>query len=65
MVKAKMAIVNPADIEVSLTMTMKLKEWKELKEQMNSDRWPSCDLTGKISEIVRQIDKVYYPEASQ
>ncbi len=57
-------IVDPAEVEMELTLTMRLKEWKELQEQLNKD-WPSCDLSSKITDMVVQAYKCFWPNSEE
>ena len=54
----KMTVVNQDKIDISLKMTMNLKEWKSLAKQL-ADTWPSSDLSRAINELVWEIDREY------
>jgi hypothetical protein len=52
---------KPEDIEFSLTLTMKLKDWLQLREQLSSD-YPSWRVGSEISDMVMQAKTVFFPE---
>ena len=54
----KMTIVNRDKIDISLNMTMNLKEWKYFANQLE-EKWPSSDLSRAINELVWKIDRDY------
>ena len=60
--RTKMKVINPADFEVELTMTMKLREWTQLAEHIDRDHWPASDLWAAITDMVSQIDETYQPK---
>lgn len=57
--KALARVTAPNDVEVSITFTMPLAQWKKLREQMNTadhpTRNPMWELTRKIQETVSGI----------
>ena len=57
----KLEVINPDVIEMKLSITMRIKEWRLLKEQL-SNKWPSYDLSGEISDIIRQAESTFYPK---
>lgn len=61
---AFMEIKNPDSIEVSLTLTMKLKDWKELREQL-PEKWPAWDIGSAITDMVRQAEVRFYPKGQE
>jgi hypothetical protein len=50
---AKFEAIN--SIDVTMTVTMSLGEWKELEQQLEHS-WPACDLKYAIRELVRKAD---------
>ena len=59
--KAHMKITDPDRIEVTLTVTMPLKTWKELREQLSKDH-PSWEFGSKITDMVYQINEHFTPK---
>jgi hypothetical protein len=49
-------IEKPEDIDLTLTVTMSLREWRVLKDQMTSDH-PSWKLRGLIGDAVRKAEQ--------
>jgi len=64
MSKYDMKVVNANTIELQLTVTMPLSQWRELKSQMG-DKWPSWDFARAIGDMIRQAEKHFYPEQKQ
>lgn len=52
---------NPDKIEMTLSLTMSLYEWKQLKAQM-SNEWPSWEIGGKIRSMIDQASTSFYPQ---
>jgi hypothetical protein len=50
---------KPDEIELTLTLTMTLDQWKRLKEQIPHE-WPSSDIKSKIYDLVRQAERHFY-----
>ncbi len=47
-----------------LTITMGLKSWKELRNQLINE-WPSSDLSRDIANLVGQAEKHFYLEKEE
>ncbi len=67
--KSTMVVEAPGEIEFTLSLTMPLKTWMHLREQLPRDgSWPSSDLRYAINDMVRQAQEKFYPapqEAAQ
>jgi len=46
---------NPDAVEVTLRLTMPVKQWKELNAQL-VHAWPSWDLSRLINDLTRQVE---------
>ncbi len=57
--KARFMIEKPDDIECTMKITMTVKEWVELRDQLNS-KWPSARLGQAITSVVTEARKTYY-----
>ncbi len=57
--KACFAIENPKEIECTLKITMSMKEWETLQDQLET-KWPSWCLSQAITHMVQEVKKVYY-----
>lgn len=51
---------KPGDIEYTLTVTMKAKDWETFREQLNSS-WPSWEFARQVNDILAQARKIYWP----
>ena len=60
--KTKLEVENPKDIEFTLTMTMKLKDWEELRDSL-AQQWPASDLSRAITDMTYAAGKNFYPES--
>jgi 4-hydroxy-3-methylbut-2-en-1-yl diphosphate synthase IspG/GcpE len=61
--KAMTKIANPEDFEVTITLSMKMSELRQLRE-MNAENEKAChyplsELTKQLRETCEQIDRVY------
>ncbi len=53
-------VENPDDVVITLTVSMKLPEWKELKDQQ-MEKWPSSSFKSTIGDLIRKADLHFYP----
>ena len=60
--KARMSLTEPREIEASLTITMKVKEWEQLRDQLNGS-WPSWKLSAHITDLLSQVRRIVYPKS--
>lgn len=59
MMRARLKCENPDDIEFTMTITMRAKEWETLREQLKSG-YPSLKLASHISDLLGQARKIYW-----
>ena len=59
--KTQMTVTKPDDIEIELSITMKLGKWRNLQKQLTDD-YPSWDLSAKITDMIYQAQKNFYPK---
>ena len=52
---------NEYQNEIELSVTMNLGKWKQLKKQL-TDNYPSWDLSAKITDMIYQAEKNFYPK---
>lgn len=45
------------DVDLSITVTMKLKEWRELHDQLPKE-WPAFKVGGLIADAVYKVTKL-------
>jgi hypothetical protein len=57
--KAIFNVENPNDVEFTLTITMRLGDWKRLKEQLGRD-YPAWRLGRAIVDMVQQAGAHFY-----
>jgi hypothetical protein len=62
--KARLKCEHPEDIEFTVTITMKAKEWKDFREQL-TNVWPSSWLASRISDLLAQAQRIYWSESEQ
>jgi hypothetical protein len=56
-----MKATNPEDIEFTVSITMSMKQWRDLQAQLPS-KWPSIDLYNAIQHIINQAKRSYIPK---
>jgi thymidylate synthase ThyX len=54
--KTQMRIEEPEQTQCTLLITMTLKEWGNLRDQL-SNKWPSCNLASAIIDMVYRLRK--------
>jgi len=59
--KSRMMVENPDDVEVTIKMTMRVKDWAELRDQL-ANAYPAWELSSHINSMLSQIRKIVYPE---
>jgi hypothetical protein len=59
--KTTFTTTKPDDIEMTLTVTMSLKHWNDLRALLPED-WPAWELRGAITDMVVQANKTFYPK---
>ena len=59
--RAKFFLTNPMDREFTIQMTMPLKEWVALRDQLQVGKWPSSQMSGAINEVVSAGQKFFEP----
>lgn len=59
-----MKVENPDSVTVTLSLTMTLKEWQELRDQLTND-WPSWRVSGDINNMLGQVRQTFYPAPSK
>ncbi len=58
--KAIFMIENPSEIEATMKITMTLKKWEELRQQLGKS-YPSWKLSAMITDLLAQANNVYCP----
>ena len=57
--RARFLIESPDEIEATMKITMTVKEWTELRDQL-AEKWPSSRLSRAITNVLSEARKVYY-----
>lgn len=57
--KARFMIEEPGEIQATMKITMAVKEWEELRDQL-AQKWPSSRLHSAITSVIIEARKVYY-----
>jgi len=59
--KTHMKATDPNKMEFTLEITMTLKDWRELDDQL-STAYPSWELASRITDMVQQATQHFTPE---
>ena len=59
--KSRMHIESPDTVEATIKITMSLKDWADLRDQLNG-RWPSSELANTITDLLGQMRRIVYPK---
>ena len=62
--KARFQSTNPDEIEFSLTVTMPLKEWKEVRRHLQG-AWPSWELGQAIADMIITANSTFFPKETE
>jgi hypothetical protein len=63
-VKASFKIENPEDVDCTLTLTMKVRDWEDLCRCVSSE-WPGWKVRGIVRDLVAEARKSVYPPRSE
>ena len=59
--RARFMFENPQEIEATMKLTMSVKEWEDLRDQL-CEKWPSSRLSSCLTDLVAAARKVAYEE---
>jgi len=59
--KARFMIESPGEIEATMKITMPVKEWEDLRDQLQN-HWPSSRLSGAITSLLSEARRVIYAD---
>jgi hypothetical protein len=62
--KAKFEATDPEEMEFTMTVTMTLHEWQQLRVQCKND-YPGFRLSSVISDMVVQANQAYWPNENR
>lgn len=57
--KARYMIESPQEIEATMKITMTVKEWEDLRDQLEN-KWPSSRLSSAITSVLMDARRVVY-----
>ena len=58
--KIRYMLESPGLIEATMKITMTVKEWEELRDQL-TEKWPSSRLSSAITSVLSDARKTIYP----
>ncbi len=61
--KAKFEVTKPQEMEFTMTITMTLNEWEQLRKQCHNE-YPGFKLSAHISEMVVLAHKTLQPHSA-
>ncbi len=53
--KYALVVENPDDVEVSITFTMTLRDWKYVYRDTNFNRVPAAEVRQTINNVIEQV----------
>lgn len=59
--QTNLRVSNANAIELTLTVTMSLGEWKKLNGQLDVGEYPACSIESKIREMDSLAEKNFFP----
>lgn len=63
-IDAQFAISNPDEVNGTMTITMKIKQWREIAEALSSDRYEEWPLRSAIVDLIRTAQTRFSAEQS-
>lgn len=60
--RAVFKIVNPDEVEATITVTATIKDWRALRGQLTNGAWPSWKFSSAITDAIRQAEAKFYGE---
>ena len=57
MAKTRFSLDNPDELSATLTHTLLIGEWKQLREQLDNSKWPAVDFIREISAVIAAAEK--------
>jgi hypothetical protein len=64
MFQAQFMIENPLEITATMKVTMTVKEWEELRDQLEN-KWPASRLSLAITSLLSEARRVIYAEEKE
>lgn len=61
MMSARMMVEKPEELEMTLKLTMPMKDWESLRDQLTR-AYPSWKLSGAITEMLARARKIYFAQ---
>jgi len=56
-------VMQPDDIKCTLSFTMRLSEWKQIKKTLSSNsHYAELQVMNEISDLVCQLEKTFYSD---
>lgn len=52
-IDASFRIANPDDVTATMTITMKIKQWREIADALSADKYEQWPLRAAIMDLVR------------
>jgi hypothetical protein len=62
--QGKFQIEDPKKIVATLTLTTSIKEWCELRDQLQH-KWPSSDLVYLIDDVLSKAQKIFWADVKE
>lgn len=59
--KSRFKFEKPDEIEGTMTITMSVKDWCELRDQLQT-KWPSWELAQQINSLLAQARQILWVE---
>jgi hypothetical protein len=63
--ETKLKVENPDTVKLTLAVTLSLREWKMLREQINHETtypYPKCDFVSAIYELTNKAETYFAPD---
>lgn len=63
MIEASFKLADPNEVRATLSVTMTLRDWSKLDDQIGGTSWPAWDFKMKIREMIREAERHFHAQA--
>lgn len=61
-IEAKFRLTEPDNVKVSMTITMTMKQWREIAAALSADKYEEWPLRAAINDLIRSSQTTFYPQ---
>ena len=62
--RAIFRLTDPKELEATMEITMTLKDWEEVRDQLAS-KWPSSQLSKAVGNVLHHATSLFYSDGTE